>query len=76
MNCINLIYNICMWHVNVFVSVTQACVQAVRASAELPYEEGMKMEKELFLQLNSSGQARAQQYAFFAERAVSRVRWI
>ncbi|XP_061186168.1 peroxisomal bifunctional enzyme-like [Saccostrea echinata] len=49
-----------------------ACVQAVRASAELPYEEGMKLERELFIQLQGSGQARAQQYAFFAERAVSR----
>ncbi|XP_062574450.1 peroxisomal bifunctional enzyme-like [Saccostrea cucullata] len=50
------------------------CIQTVRASAELPYEEGMKLERDLFLQLQGSGQARAQQYAFFAERAVSR--WV
>ncbi|XP_022310490.2 peroxisomal bifunctional enzyme-like [Crassostrea virginica] len=49
-----------------------ACVQAVRASAELSYEEGMKFEREVFGQLLESGQARAQQYAFFAERAVTR----
>ncbi|XP_048753819.2 peroxisomal bifunctional enzyme-like [Ostrea edulis] len=49
-----------------------ACVQAVRASAELPYLEGMERERELFNHLKASGQAWAQQYAFFAERAVSR----
>lgn len=48
------------------------CVQAVRSSAELSYEEGMKRERDLFLQLGQSGQSKAQQYAFFAERAVSK----
>lgn len=48
------------------------CVQAVKASAELSYEEGMKRERDLFLQLGESGQAKAQQYAFFAERAVTK----
>ena len=33
----------------------------------------MKFEREVFGQLLESGQARAQQYAFFAERAVTRV---
>ncbi|KAM9347007.1 peroxisomal bifunctional enzyme [Symphorus nematophorus] len=49
-----------------------ACVQAVRAAATLPYEQGMEREKELMATLFNSGQARALQYCFFAQRAVSR----
>ncbi|KAM9342178.1 peroxisomal bifunctional enzyme [Pholidichthys leucotaenia] len=49
-----------------------ACVQAVRAAATLPYSQGMEREKELMATLFTSGQARALQYCFFAERAVSR----
>ncbi|XP_034042438.1 peroxisomal bifunctional enzyme [Thalassophryne amazonica] len=58
-----------------------ACVQAVRAAATLPYTQGMAREKELMATLFTSGQARALQYAFFAERAVAKwslpngVRW-
>lgn len=60
---------------SIFLSFSpyKVCVQAVRASAELSYEEGMKRERDLFLQLGESGQAKAQQYAFFAERAVTKV---
>ncbi|CAN9497833.1 unnamed protein product [Ophioblennius macclurei] len=49
-----------------------ACVQAVRAAATLPYAEGMEREKELMATLFTSGQARALQYCFFAQRAVGR----
>uniref|UniRef100_A0A3P9H0E2 Peroxisomal bifunctional enzyme n=1 Tax=Oryzias latipes TaxID=8090 RepID=A0A3P9H0E2_ORYLA len=49
-----------------------ACVQAVRAAATLPYAQGMEREKELMATLFTSGQARAQQYHFFAQRAVGR----
>lgn len=49
-----------------------ACVQAVRAAATLPYERGMEREKELMATLFTSGQARALQYVFFAQRAVGR----
>uniref|UniRef100_A0A3Q3VR80 Peroxisomal bifunctional enzyme n=1 Tax=Mola mola TaxID=94237 RepID=A0A3Q3VR80_MOLML len=49
-----------------------ACVQAVRAAATLPYAQGMKREKELMATLFTSGQARALQYCFFAQRAVGR----
>lgn len=58
---------------NFIFHIHKACVQAVRSSAELSYEEGMKRERDLFLQLGQSGQAKAQQYAFFAERAVTKV---
>ncbi|XP_017280055.1 peroxisomal bifunctional enzyme [Kryptolebias marmoratus] len=49
-----------------------ACVQAVRAAATLPYAHGMERERELFKGLFTSGQARALQYYFFAQRAVGR----
>ncbi|TMS06710.1 Peroxisomal bifunctional enzyme [Larimichthys crocea] len=49
-----------------------ACVQAVRAAATLPYSQGMEREQELMATLFTSGQARALQYCFFAQRAVGR----
>lgn len=49
-----------------------ACVQAVRAAATLPYAQGMEREKELMATLFGSGQARALQYFFFAQRAAGR----
>ncbi|XP_023257003.1 peroxisomal bifunctional enzyme [Seriola lalandi dorsalis] len=49
-----------------------ACVQAVRAAATRPYLQGMEREKELMATLFTSGQARALQYCFFAQRAVSK----
>lgn len=49
-----------------------ACVQAVRAAATLPYARGMEREQELMATLFTSGQARALQYVFFAQRAVGR----
>ncbi|NXU88183.1 ECHP enzyme, partial [Xiphorhynchus elegans] len=50
----------------------ERAVQAVRAAAELPFPAGLRRERELFAELRASGQARAMQYAFFAERAASR----
>lgn len=49
-----------------------ACVQAVRAAATLPFEQGMQREAELMASLFSSGQAHALQYCFFAQRAVAK----
>lgn len=49
-----------------------ACVQALRAAATLPYAQGMEREKELMATLFTSGQARALQYCFFAQRAVGK----
>lgn len=45
-----------------------ACVQAVRAAAMLPYSKGMERERQLMDMLFKSSQARAMQYAFFAQR--------
>jgi len=49
------------------------CIKAVQAATELPFAEGMKRERELFMELQSSPQARAQQHVFMAEREVAKI---
>lgn len=51
----------------------EACVEAVRNAFELPFEEGMRRERELFLALLASGESRAQRHVFFAEREAAKV---
>ncbi|XP_070802058.1 peroxisomal bifunctional enzyme [Pituophis catenifer annectens] len=46
----------------------EMCFRAVEASVYLPFAEGIRKEKELFVFLFTSGQAKALQYAFFAQR--------
>ncbi|XP_045859008.1 peroxisomal bifunctional enzyme [Meles meles] len=46
----------------------ETCVRAIQAAVQYPYEVGIKKEEELFMYLQKSGQARALQYVFFAER--------
>lgn len=48
-----------------------ACVQAVQA-ARLPYSQGIQQEQKLMSMLFASPQARALQYCFFSQRAVSK----
>lgn len=50
----------------------EVCVQAVQASTYLPFPEGIRKERELFNFLLTSGQAKALQYAFFAQRAMGK----
>ena len=49
------------------------CVDAVAAAVALPFEEGMRLERQLFLQLVQSPESRALRHAFFAERAAAKV---
>jgi len=49
------------------------CVDAVAAAVALPFEEGMRLERELFLQLMQSSESRALRHAFFAERAAAKI---
>jgi 3-hydroxyacyl-CoA dehydrogenase len=49
------------------------CIKAVEAAATLPFEAGMKRERELFLELMSSPESKAQRYFFFAEREASKI---
>ena len=50
-----------------------ACVEAVKAAVELPIEEGLKKERELFLKLVSGGQSAALRHVFFAERQANKI---
>ena len=49
------------------------CIKAVQAAVELPFEDGMKRERELFAELLVSPESRAQRHVFFAEREVAKV---
>jgi 3-hydroxyacyl-CoA dehydrogenase len=49
------------------------CIDAVAAAVALPFEEGMRVERELFLQLMQSSESRALRHAFFAERAAAKI---
>src|SRR5690606_28888904 len=44
------------------------CIAAVEAACSLPFDEGLKRERELFDELENSDESRALRYAFFAER--------
>ena len=49
------------------------CVDAVAASVSKPFEEGLRYEREIFLQLVQSPESRALRHAFFGERAASKI---
>jgi 3-hydroxyacyl-CoA dehydrogenase len=49
------------------------CIKAVQAACGLPFAEGMKLERELFLELMASPQSKAQRHVFFAEREVAKI---
>ena len=51
----------------------EACLQAVRAAAEMPFSDGVKKERELFGKLMTGTQSRALRHVFFAERAASKI---
>ena len=50
-----------------------ACVQAVKAAVELPFEQGIAKERELFGKLLMGGQSKALRHNFFAERAANKI---
>jgi 3-hydroxyacyl-CoA dehydrogenase len=49
------------------------CAEAVSWSLDLPFDEGLKKEREAFLKLVAGDQSKAQRYAFFAEREAAKV---
>jgi 3-hydroxyacyl-CoA dehydrogenase len=49
------------------------CIVAVEAACSLPFEDGIRRERELFDELENSAEARALRYAFFAEREVAKL---
>ena len=48
-------------------------IRCVEAAANLPFDEGMAVEAELFRELITGPQSRAQQYFFFAERQAAKI---
>ena len=51
----------------------EACIQAVKAATELPFAEGIRKERELFMKLVSGTQSAALRHNFFAERAAAKI---
>ncbi len=49
------------------------CIKAVEAAVTLPFDEGMKRERELFQELMASPESKAQRYFFFAEREAAKI---
>ena len=48
-------------------------VRAIEAAVKAPYAQGVMTERQLFMELMTGTQARAQQYFFFAERKASKI---
>ena len=49
------------------------CVDAVAASTKMKFEDGMKLERELFMALMLTPESRALRHAFMAERATTKI---
>jgi 3-hydroxyacyl-CoA dehydrogenase len=50
-----------------------ACAQSVRNAIQLPFDEALRQERELFVHLMQGVQSRAQRHLFFAEREAAKV---
>jgi 3-hydroxyacyl-CoA dehydrogenase len=48
-------------------------IRCIEAAANLPFDEGMKVERGLFMELMTGPQSAAQRYYFFAERAANKI---
>src|ERR671937_2043258 len=48
-------------------------IKAVEAAVSLPFDQGLKRERELFTELMKSPESKAQPYFFFAEREAAKV---
>jgi len=49
------------------------CVEAVKAAATKPFDEGLARERELFAELINTPESRALRHAFFGERAATKI---
>jgi 3-hydroxyacyl-CoA dehydrogenase len=49
------------------------CIEAVAASIDKPFDEGIRIERELFVELMMGPESRALRHAFFGERAASKI---
>lgn len=48
-------------------------IQCIEAAVNKPFEEGIKVERDLFTKLVTGNQSAAQRYVFFAERQVNKI---
>jgi 3-hydroxyacyl-CoA dehydrogenase len=73
-------------HVEIFDAVRKAnarkfrgfeawekAIESVKNAVDLPFEEGIAREREMFLALAATPQSKAQRYVFFAERQVAKI---
>jgi 3-hydroxyacyl-CoA dehydrogenase len=51
----------------------EANIKCIEAAATLPFDEGIKVERKLFVELMSGVQSAAQRYVFFAERQAAKI---
>src|SRR5262245_4245430 len=51
----------------------ESIVRAVEAAVSLPFDQGLKRERELFAELLNSPESKAQRYFFFAEREAAKI---
>ena len=51
----------------------ESIIRCVEAAVNLPFDEGLRVERKLFLELVAGVQSAAQRYVFFAERAVWKI---
>jgi 3-hydroxyacyl-CoA dehydrogenase len=49
------------------------CVDAVKAAAELPFDEGLARERQLFTEAMDSTESKALRHVFFAERTAAKI---
>jgi 3-hydroxyacyl-CoA dehydrogenase len=49
------------------------CIEAIAAAVAKPFEEGLRVERELFTLLMQTPESRALRHAFFAERTAARI---
>jgi 3-hydroxyacyl-CoA dehydrogenase len=49
------------------------CIQAIEAAVNLPFDQGLRRERELFVELLNSPESKAQRYFFFAEREAAKI---
>ncbi len=48
-------------------------IRTIEAAVNLPFDEGMEVERKLFIELVNGTQSQAQRYAFFAERQAAKI---
>jgi 3-hydroxyacyl-CoA dehydrogenase len=51
----------------------ESCIKCVEAAVNVPFEQGLARERELFLELLASPESQAQRYFFFAEREAAKI---